>query len=145
MYPAALACSRRRESKNVLRSLEQLTISDNVLPQPLSPATHEQIKLSRIRKVQHLLKADLHPNSIYGTKLPPLEIMTVIQSSETKLGPMAKSLNQYRNHNMPPLKLMRRGKPPKSIQDNVPEFRLSPPVIPFEDDNKRARSLFKPI
>ena len=46
---------------------------------------------------------------------------------------------------MPPLKLMRRGKPSKLIQDNVPEFELSPPVIPFEDDNKRERSLFKPI
>ena len=136
MYRAAEVCKMRRKLEKKKKDLST---------ELLSAETLRQIELSHRRNYQQLLKADLHPNSIYGTKLPPLERMTVIQSSDTKLSQMSKPLNQYRTYDMPPLKLMCRGKQPKLIQDNVPEFRLSPPAIPFDDDNKRERSLFTPI
>lgn len=139
-----------------LASLEKRNKLMNSLPQSLSPITHQQILLSRIRleqrqrQRQHLLKADLHPNKIYGTSLPVLmRRMKLNKSGETtKSSTLVKGqllLEPIKLSNMHPLKLMRRGKPSKLIQNNVPEFRLSPPAIPFEDDNKRERSLFKPI
>lgn len=146
---AAFACYERRRKS----------------PQSLSSITQQQILLSRARrkKHQHLVKGDLHPvqsntQLIHGTSLPTLVKKTKLiqfvernQSSKLVkdtqlLKPISKRTLPDLGDMTPPLKLMRRGQPSKLIKMKAPEFRLSPPAIPLQNNNgKMGRSIYSPV
>ena len=133
--------------------------------QSLSPITQKQILLSHSRRKQHqnLVKGDLHPTQIntqlmHGTSLPTLVqktefIQFVKRNQSSKLvkdtqlfKPISKRTLPDLGDMTPPLKLMRRGQPSKLIKMKAPEFRLSPPAIPLQNNNdKMGRSIYSPV
>ena len=95
---------------------------------------------------------------MHGTSLPTLVqktefIQFVKRNQSSKLvkdtqlfKPISKRTLPDLGDMTPPLKLMRRGQPSKLIKMKAPEFRLSPPAIPLQNNNdKMGRSIYSPV